>query len=259
MNTNPHIPALVKTDKKKKLPLFVRVYETIYKRLAEGFYQPGEQLPSESDLAEELKVSRGTLRQALLLLQEDGMIINHQGKGSFVLEKSLQLDPGIERLNNPLITYANVMVDQVKVEIQFQIATDKHREQFKLKPSSLISLIEIIYYSGDTPTGLAQIFIPYEILVENHVELGDNDAVYEFYNRFIIQEKLFADSKVRIAYARKSTAAMLKTKEGVPMIMMEERIYQVNRQVIFQKYFMLPDYYELKLQRYNDRHLGKQL
>ena len=259
MNTNTHMPALVKTDKKKKLPLFVRVYETIYKRLAEGFYRPGEQLPSESELAEELKVSRGTLRQALLLLQEDGMIINHQGKGSFVLEKSLQLDPGVERLNNPLITYANVSVDQVKVEIQFQIATDKHREQFKLEPSALISLIEIIYYSGDTPTGLAQIFIPYEILVENQVVLNDSDAVYEFYNRFITQEKLFADSKVRIAYARKSTAAMLHTKEGVPMIMMEERVYQVNRQVIFQKYFMLPDYYELKLQRYNDRHLGKQL
>jgi len=256
---NAKIPASVKTENKKKLPLFVRVYESIYNRLTEGVYRPGEQLPSESDLAEELEVSRGTLRQALLLLQEDGLIINHQGKGSFVLEKSLQLNPGIERLNNPLIIYANVAVDQVKVDMQFQIATDKHREQFKLEPSSLISLIEIIYYSQGTPTGLAQIFIPYEVLVENQVVLSDNDAVYEFYNQFIGQEKLFADSKVRIAYARKSTANMLHIKEGAPMIMMEEQVYQTNRQVIFQKYFMLPDYYELKLQRHNDRHFGKQV
>lgn len=252
-----NIPASVKNENEKKLPLFVRVYETIYKRLVDGVYQPGEQLPSESDLSEELKVSRGTLRQALLLLQEDGLIINQQGKGSFVLERGLQLESGIERLNNPLLTYANVTIDRVDVDIQFQVATDKHREQFGLKPSSLVSMIEIIYYSGETPTGIAQIFIPYDVLVENQVTLDDNDAVYKFYNEFICREKLYSDSMLRIAYARKSTAAMLHIKEDVSMIMMEEKVYQENRQVIFQKYFMLPNYYELKLKRYNDRHIGK--
>jgi len=250
-------PATAKTKTEKKLPLFVTVYGTIYNRIAEGFYKPGEQLPSESDLAEELKVSRGTLRQALLLLQEDGMIINHQGKGSFVLERGLQFESGVERLNNVLITHANVPIDQVEMEIQFQVATDKHREQFKLEPSSLVALIEIVYLSNSTPTGLAQIFIPYEILVDNQVTLNEDNAVYEFYNEFIQREKLYSDSKIRIAYARKSTAKLLHTDEGVPMIMMEEKIYQANRQVVFQKNFMLPNYYELKLQRYNDRHLGK--
>lgn len=243
--------------REKKLPLFVRVYETLYKRLVEGFYQPGDQLPSESDLAEELNVSRGTLRQALLLLQEDGMIMNHQGKGSFVLERGLKLESGIERLDNPLLTYANVPIDQTKMELQFQVATDMHREQFELEPSSLISLAEVIYYSEGTPTGLSQIFIPYDILVVNQVDLQERDAVYGFYNEYIRREKLYSDSKVRIAYARKSTAAMLRIKEGLPMIMMEEHIYQSNRQVLFQKHFMLPNYYELKLQRHNDRIFGK--
>lgn len=246
----------VKVRKEKKLPLFVTVYGTIYDRIAGGTYQPGSQLPSESDLAEELNVSRGTLRQALLLLQEDGMIINHQGKGNFVMERGLPFEPGVERLNNALIDYSNVKIDRVKTDIQFQVATDKHREQFKLEPSALISLIEVIYYSGQSPTGLAQIFIPYDILVENQVVLSADQAVYEFYNRFICQENLVSDSKIRIAYARKSTAGMLQTKEGVPMIMMEEKIYQAGRQVIFQKNFMLPDYYELTLQRYHDNILG---
>jgi len=256
MDTKVNEATLGKKEYKKRLPLFVKVYETIYNRLVKGFYPPGKQLPSESDLAEELKVSRGTLRQALLLLQEDGLIINRQGKGSFVLERSLQLSNGIERLNNPLLVYANVSIDQINMELQFQVATDKHREQFQLKPSSLIAMMENIYYSEGIPTGLSQIFIPYEVLSDNQVQLGDNDEVYQFYNDFIGQEKLYGDSTIRIAYARKTTAAMLHTKEDVPMIMMEEKIYQANKMVIFQKYFMLPAFYELKLQRYNDRRFG---
>lgn len=238
------------------MPLFVTVYETIYNRLLAGDYLPGEQLPGESELAKQLKVSRGTLRQALLLLQEDGMIINRQGKGSFVLEKSRQSGAGIERLNNPLISYSNAPIDQVKVKMQFQAATDKHRERFGLEPSALMVLMEIVYYAEKIPAGLAQVFIPYSILSENQVPLDNEDAVYGFYNKFIRRDKLYSDSKIRLACARTGTAGMLKIKEGEPMMMMEENVYQENRLVIFQKYFMRPNYYELRLQRYNDRHIG---
>lgn len=246
------------TDKReKKLPLFVTVYETMYNRLREGTYAPGEKLPGESELAEELKVSRGTLRQALLLLQEDGLIMNYQGKGSFVLGQAKQLDTGIEKLNNPLVLYTSHPVDRVRVDLQFQVATEKHREQFDLRPSTLISMMEIIYYSGEIPTGLAQVFMPYDILADSQVALDDTDAVYRFYNEFLETGRLNSESLVRQAYARKSTAEMLNIKEGAPMLMMEEKIYQGARRVIFQKLFMLPDYYVLKLSRRNDRYSAK--
>ena len=42
------------------------------------------------------QVSRGTLRQAMLLLQEDGLIINHQGKGNIVLSNQDMSKSGLE-------------------------------------------------------------------------------------------------------------------------------------------------------------------
>lgn len=243
--------------REKKIPLFVAVYETMYGRLHDGVYTPGEKLPGETELAEELKVSRGTLRQALLLLQEDGLIMNYQGKGSFVLGQAKPIQAGIEKLSNPLVAYTSHPVDKVDVDLQFQIATEKHREQFDLKPGTLISMMEIIYYSGETPIGLAQIFMPYDILADSQVTLDDTDAVYRFYNEFLESDRLHSESLVRQAYARKSTAEMLHIKEGDPMLMMEEKVYQGARRVIFQKLFMLPDYYVLKLTRKSDRYSGK--
>ena len=61
-------------EKNVKIPLYVTVYETISEWLKEGKYKPGEKLPGENILAEQLNVSRGTLRQAMLLLQEDGSV-----------------------------------------------------------------------------------------------------------------------------------------------------------------------------------------
>ena len=61
-------------EKNVKIPLYVTVYETISEWLKEGKYKPGDKLPGENILAEQLNVSRGTLRQAMLLLQEDEIL-----------------------------------------------------------------------------------------------------------------------------------------------------------------------------------------
>lgn len=59
-------------------------YEWIYERVAMGDWPVGTKLPSESELAETLAVSRATLREALLRLRIDGIIDSRQGAGSRV-------------------------------------------------------------------------------------------------------------------------------------------------------------------------------
>jgi GntR family transcriptional regulator len=53
-------------------------------RLAPGRARPGDRLPPEQELAEELGVSRGTLRLALERLESNGEIVRRQGSGTFV-------------------------------------------------------------------------------------------------------------------------------------------------------------------------------
>ncbi len=95
MNTN-------KLDKLKR-PLYINVYDELLLQITKGEYQAGDQLPSEPDLARKLGVSRATLRQALVLLQDDGLVRNIRGKGNFVLESSYkQEDVQLEKLSNPM-------------------------------------------------------------------------------------------------------------------------------------------------------------
>ena len=74
-----------KTDKSKTRKLkHVKIYNELYELIQNGTYEPGSQLPSETTLSATMNVSRMTLRKALTLLREDGLIKDVQGVGHFV-------------------------------------------------------------------------------------------------------------------------------------------------------------------------------
>ena len=49
-----------------------------------GKFAPGSQLPPEFDLIEQMGVSRTTLREALKRLEEQGLIVQRRGHGTYV-------------------------------------------------------------------------------------------------------------------------------------------------------------------------------
>ena len=68
---------------------FAVIYEKLKKDISEGIYLHGEQLPSERELVETYHSSRETVRKALELLANDGMIQKIKGKGSIVIQQDI--------------------------------------------------------------------------------------------------------------------------------------------------------------------------
>lgn len=67
-------------------PLYIQVKELLIKRLINKEWLPGMPLPSEFQLAMELKVSQGTVRKALDEMTADKLVMRRQGKGTYVSE-----------------------------------------------------------------------------------------------------------------------------------------------------------------------------
>ena len=72
------------------LPAYMKIHDQIKKDIDEGNWKIGERLPSERDLAEEFEVSRMTLRQAISLLVEEGVLERRVGSGTFVSSTRVQ-------------------------------------------------------------------------------------------------------------------------------------------------------------------------
>ena len=69
---------------KTGVKLYTQVLEQVKSMIAQGVYQKGDLLPSEKELIEMMGVSRITVRKALQILSEAGVIETRKGKGSFV-------------------------------------------------------------------------------------------------------------------------------------------------------------------------------
>lgn len=61
----------------------IYVYKALKKKIDEGFYSPAENL-REAALSEEYKVSRNTIKKALLMLENDAYVSIEQNKGARV-------------------------------------------------------------------------------------------------------------------------------------------------------------------------------
>ena len=59
-------------DRYSKLPFYQQLYEILHGRILRGEWQPGDLIPSESELIESFQVSRSTVRQVLDMLVNEG-------------------------------------------------------------------------------------------------------------------------------------------------------------------------------------------
>lgn len=66
--------------------LYQQVANAIAESIREGDFQAGHRLPSERDLAEEYKVSRPTVREAMIALEIRGLVEARHGSGVYVTE-----------------------------------------------------------------------------------------------------------------------------------------------------------------------------
>jgi DNA-binding LacI/PurR family transcriptional regulator len=71
-------------DTKAELPKHERIRQTLTDAIASGEYEPGQRLPSESQLVKTFGASRPTVNRALRDLQLSGVIERRAGSGSYV-------------------------------------------------------------------------------------------------------------------------------------------------------------------------------
>lgn len=77
----------------KNYPLYKQIQEYIKERIRTGELRPGDRIPSEKELAEQFHVSQITSKNAVIKLADEGVLVRHQGKGTFVNQDVLKQIP----------------------------------------------------------------------------------------------------------------------------------------------------------------------
>lgn len=100
-------------DRIEPRPTYLVVAERIEREIMEGRLRPGDRLPTETALAEELGVNRSTMREGLRLLEQTGLVERRSGRRLFAAV------PGTARLGVPVSRA--LLLNRVTFEDLFQL------------------------------------------------------------------------------------------------------------------------------------------
>lgn len=78
----------IKVDRKSGIPIYIQVKNQIMIDIKNGNLKIGTKMPTERELAQCLSTSRNTISAAYNLLEQEGVLVSYQGRGTFVAEET---------------------------------------------------------------------------------------------------------------------------------------------------------------------------
>ncbi|GEO78620.1 GntR family transcriptional regulator [Companilactobacillus mindensis DSM 14500] len=145
----------------KEAPKYVVVANHLRQQILEKEYNINEQLPQETAIAKALNVSRITVRKALDILVNEGLIYRIQGSGTFVKDNQ----PGENVENNNSLEIFDFNKYQVKL-LNFGVSKPDQEvmDQMNINQFDLTYEIERLIMNGDKTVALQNIFMPVKII-----------------------------------------------------------------------------------------------
>lgn len=135
---------------------------------------PGARLPSETDLAAQMGVSRATLREALRTLETQQRIVRRHGLGAFVAEPAIEKDLHKNSGITAMIRAAGHVPTTAEQRISVGQAPQDIAGLLELDPTSLVVTLERLRLADKRPVALSR-----EVIATQFMDPGDLDMLDE--------------------------------------------------------------------------------
>lgn len=194
----------------------------------------GDRIPSETDLASELGVSRTTIRDALSRLENEGVVYRKQGAGTFVNRPGLRIRSRLEEIwSYESVLKAHGYEPSVRVlDIRVESIGEEAAAGLQIEPGDEVIVIEKLFMEDKEPVILTNNQIP-TVLVDGAFTSRDAMApIFEFVSRFANRHLSYYISEIVPVTATNSLAQQLRIAEGNALIAFDEIGYDENNDPI---------------------------
>lgn len=196
-------------------------------------YKPNEQLPFEKELCEKYNVSKMTVKKALDLLVNDGLIIKRRGSGTFVkdiTEKEIQRIIEKKQFSGLTTTSIGHKVTSKVLEFKIINATKEIADILKIEEDEFIYFVHRVRYVDDKAVVIEKTYIPLNLIPG--MKLADvKKSIYGY-----IKDKLglniqSAHSTVRAMKSNELDRKYLNLEKDEPILEVERVAYLDNGKV----------------------------
>jgi GntR family transcriptional regulator len=234
-------------------PKYQQIADQLRAQISSGALAPGQRLPSEPDLAAQYQASRNTVRLAIALLTNQGLVVSRQGLGTFVHEPAKPFTALLSRIQAPpveqhasaglrVVSPAANESDMVRLIVETTTAPQHVAEKLRVPAGDPVVVRHSQYFIGDVPWQLINSYFPSDlakgtaIQQAGEIEQGSIGLLAELGHP---QQGFVDEIGARMPDAREFD--FFKLASGVPVIVVNRTSYNSARPIRLTSYIYRAD------------------
>ncbi|MEL7074333.1 MAG: phosphonate metabolism transcriptional regulator PhnF [Cyanobacteria bacterium J06648_1] len=143
--------------------LYIEIADELKANIKKAVYQPGDKLPTEKSLSQRFSVNRHTIRNAIALLKEEGLIRVDRGRGMFVAKTPIKYPIGERVRYNESLEAQGIKASYEKLKAVEIPAERAIADALKIDIGAPVILIERIGLANDRPISIGSSYFPGEL------------------------------------------------------------------------------------------------
>lgn len=218
-----------KIDRSNPLPYYVQLKEAIREQIERGHWRQGDLLPSEPELCNLFNVSRTVVRQALLELEYEGLIVRERGKGTFVAAPKIS-ESLVQRLTGfyqDMVGLGHTPVTKV-LKQELVPATHKIATRLQVEIGSSVIQIDRLRFINDEPIVLVTTYLPYSICPSVLKAQLSHQSLYSYLEKECGLYLVRGRRVIEAVPANEYEALLLEIDKGAPLIKLESISFLEN-------------------------------
>lgn len=233
------------------VPFYFQIAEILRKEFLSK-YQPGDRVASEPELITRFGVSRTTVRQALALLEREGLVVRRPAKGTFLAQPKIEPElsglTGFVEDMNALGLEASARVVSIKTVRPGPPVTDR----LALPPDASVVRIERVRLANGKPMSFDVTYLPPELgekVVRSDLVVHPIFSLLEDLHGVALGE---ADYRIEATSADRRVAQLLEIAPAAPILLIERTSYAISgAPVDYEKLHYRADHirYRMRLKR----------
>ena len=230
-------------DKNSSIPLYQQMAEDIKYKILTGKLGPNDKLQTEFELSQAYDVSRITVRKAVEILSEEGLVVKRQGIGTFV-------NAGIKsKITNSVAGFSEVIRLEGMRPSSEVIVMERTRASFgiashlKLNEGDKVIHIKRVRKIDDRPVSVEEVYFSetFDFLMQENL----SKSIYGILkDRGIVPAH--SQKKVEICYAGSSESELLGVEIDKALVLVKELVTDAEEKILHYSRIMInPDRYKL--------------
>ena len=223
---------MIRQARSRGIPLYYQVMRSLKEDIVAGRFAPEERLPSELELTEMFKVSRVVVRQALQILEDEGLIDRLKGKGTFVNKDATAEEVPV--LSGYIEDFLRVGLSTKAKVLQFGIvkATPDLATVFHADEGTELFYVKRLRTVEGRPFSVIENYLPYDVGMRIPLVRIEDEPLMSLIEEYTGIPIDWATQVFQAISADAELAGLLEIDPMAPILKMNLTAYTVKGQVV---------------------------